>query len=172
VDAPIPSTDALVRPWRTATIVASLIAAVELIALMAVGAALLAKPLSHAVEHQAQARAFAPAPKAKPKPASPTAVAPTLSRSQTSVLVLNGNGRTGAASSSAAKLQRRGYRITGTGNAPRGDYATSVVMFRAGYRGEALRVARDLHLKVVGPLDGLKPKQLLGGQVAVVLGVG
>jgi len=172
VDAPIPSSDALVRPWRTATIVASLIAAIELIALMAVGAALLAKPLSHAVEHQAQARAFAPAPKAKPKPASPTAVAPTLSRSQTSVLVLNGNGRTGAASSTAARLQRRGYRISGTGNAPRGDYATSVVMFRAGYRGEALRVARDLHLKVVGPLDGLRPKQLLGGHVAVVLGVG
>ena len=45
-------------------------------------------------------------------------------------------------------------------------------MFRSGYRGEAQRVARDLHLKVVGPLDGLKPKQLLGGQVAVVLGVG
>ena len=45
-------------------------------------------------------------------------------------------------------------------------------MFRPGFRGEALRLARDLHLKVVGPLDGLKPKQLLGAQVAVVLGVG
>jgi hypothetical protein len=172
VDAPIPSTDALVRPWRTATIVASLIAAVELVVLMGVGVALLAKPLSRAVEHQAQARAFAPAPKAKATPASPAAVAPTLSRAQTSVLVLNGNGRSGAASATAVRLQQRGYRISGTGNAPRGDYATSVVMFRPGYRGEAARVARDLHLKVVGPLDGLRPKQLLGGQIAVVLGVG
>ena len=172
MDAPIPSADALVRPWRTATIVASLIAALELVVLLGIGVALLAKPLSHAVRQEAQARAFAPAPKAKPKHASPAVAAPKLSRSQTSVLVLNGNGRTGAASSTAAKLQGRGYQISGTGNAPRGDYATTVVMFRPGYRPEALRVARDLHVKVVGPLDGLKPKQLLGGHVAVVLGVG
>ena len=152
---------------------ASLIAAIELVVLLGIGVALLAKPLSHAVRNEAQARAFAPAPKARPKPASKaTAAVPRLSRSQTSVLVLNGNGRTGAASSTAAKLQGRGYQISGTGNAPRGDYATTVVMFRPGYRGEALRVARDLHVKVVGPLDGLKPKQLLGGHVAVVLGVG
>ena len=83
---------------------------------------------------------------------------------------MNGNGRSGAASEAATRLSNVGYSISGTGNAPRSDYATTVVMYRAGFRGEALRLAQDLHLKVVGPLDGMKPKQLLGAQVAVVLG--
>ena len=34
----------------------------------------------------------------------------------------------------------------------------------------ALRLAHDLHVKVVGPLDGMKPAALHGGQLAVLLG--
>ena len=34
MDAPLPSPDALVRPWRTATLVASLVAAIELVLLI------------------------------------------------------------------------------------------------------------------------------------------
>jgi hypothetical protein len=173
VDAPLAAPDALIRPWRRATIAASLIAAVELVVLLVAGFALVAKPLSHAMQRQAQVHAFAPAKHAAKKIAAPVVhAAPKLTRFQTDVLVLNGNGRAGAASDAAARLRNFGYTITGTGNAPRTDYASTAVMFRPGFRGEALRLARDLHLKVVGPLDGLKPRQLLGAQVAVVLGVG
>jgi hypothetical protein len=170
VDAPVAVPDTLIRPWRRATIVATLIAAVELVALCVAGFALLAKPLTHALTHQAEARAFAPAKQQVAKVVAPKVVAPKLTRFQTHVYVLNGNGRTGAASEAAARLGNHGYSIAGTGNASRSDYAATVVMYRAGYRPEALRLARDLHLKVVGPLDGLKPKQLMGGQIAVVLG--
>jgi hypothetical protein len=60
--------------------------------------------------------------------------------------------------------------IAGTGNARRQDYAATVVMYKPGFRAEGLRLARDLKAKVVGPLDGLKPSALMGGQLAVVLG--
>ena len=43
-------------------------------------------------------------------------------------------------------------------------------MYRAGYRAEGLRLAHDLKVKVVGPLDGLAPSVLNGGQLAIVLG--
>jgi hypothetical protein len=170
MDAPFPAPDALVRPWRRATIVATLIAAIELVALCAAGFALLAKPLSHALTEQAQAKALAPAKQAVAQVVAPTAAEPSLSRRQTHVYVMNGNGRSGAASEAATRLSNVGYSISGTGNAPRSDYATTVVMYRPGFRGEAQRLAHDLHLKVVGPLDGMKPKQLLGAQIAVVLG--
>jgi hypothetical protein len=173
MDAPFPTSDALIRPWRRATILATLIAAVELVALCAAGFALLAKPLAHAITQQAQARAFTPVKKHAAKTAAPRAVAaPTLTRFQTHVYVMNGNGRSGAASEAAARLNTHGYSIAGTGNAPRSDYASTVVMYKSGFRPEALRLARDLHFKVVGPLDGLKPRQLMGAQIAIVLGLG
>ena len=87
------------------------------------------------------------------------------------MIVLNGNGRSGAAASGAARLQSFGYAIAGTGNAKRqGLHAATVVMYRAGYRAEGLRLAHDLKVKVVGPLDGLKPAALRGGQLAIVIG--
>ena len=43
-------------------------------------------------------------------------------------------------------------------------------MFERGYEGEARRLARDMHVSVVGPLDGVKASALEGGQLAVVLG--
>ena len=171
MDAPFDAPDALIRPWRTATLVASLVAAVELVLLVIAAVLLLAKPLSHAMQRQAQAAAIE-APKkqiaAATKPVAP-AVA-KLTRDETKVFVLNGNGRSGAAAAAAAKLQAFGYRVPATGNATRTDYANTVVMYRAGYRGDALRLAHDLHVKVVGPLDGMKPAALHGGQLAVLLG--
>ena len=171
MDAPFDAPDALIRPWRTATLVASLVAAVELVLLVVAAVLLLAKPLSHAMQRQAQAAAIE-APKkqiaAATKPATP-AVA-KLTRDETKVFVLNGNGRSGAAAAAAAKLQAFGYRVPATGNAARTDYANTVVMYRPGYRGDALRLAHDLHVKVVGPLDGMKPAALHGGQLAVLLG--
>jgi hypothetical protein len=42
-------------------------------------------------------------------------------------------------------------------------------MYRPGYRGEALRLARDLRIKIVGPLDGLRIRDLMGAHVALVI---
>ena len=60
MDAPLPAPDALIRPWRTATLVASLVAAIELVLLLGAGVLILAKPLSHVVRQHAQAAALAP----------------------------------------------------------------------------------------------------------------
>jgi len=154
--------------------VASLVAAVELVLLVGAGFLLLAKPLSHALRRHAEATALAPAKK-QPAPvvhrAAATKVAkPKLSRAQTGVFVFNGNGRNGAAGDAATQLHSLGYRIPGTGNAKREDYATTVVMYRRGFAAEGARLARDMHVKVVGPLDGVTPSALRGAQLAVVLG--
>jgi hypothetical protein len=160
--------DTLVRPWRTATLVASAVAAVELVILLVAGVAVLGKPLSEKMRDAARQRAIgAPAtPSKKPKIGSSAA---RLDRSDTSVLVLNGNGVTGAAHEAASRLQVRGYSVGGVGNAKRTNYMRSVVMYRPGYRGEALRLARDLRIKIVGPLDGLRVRDLMGAQLAIVV---
>jgi len=178
VDAPLPVSEALIpeaiRPWRTATLVASVVAAIELVLLLVATFLLLAKPLAHAVRRHAEAAAFAtPKAKARPHPAVAHKVKigkPHLTRSHTSVVVLNGNGRSGAAAAAAARLSSLGYRVPLSGNAGRQDYANSVVMFRKGFTPEGYRLARDLHVKVVGPLDGLSTSTLHGAQLVVILG--
>jgi LytR cell envelope-related transcriptional attenuator len=164
----------LVRPWRTATLVASSVAALELVLLLGAGAVLLAKPLSRAIEHKAAAVAAAPKKKRPApvvhRPAPPPPTRPKLARRQTKVLVLNGNGRSGVAHAAAVRLSSLGYRIAAAGNAKRQDYATTVVMYRPGYRGEGVRLAHDVHAKIVGPLDGLRPAALDGGELALILG--
>jgi hypothetical protein len=175
VDAPLPSSDALVRPWRTATLVASFVAAIELVLLVGAAVLLLAKPLAHAVQRHAEAAALAPAASTKkttPTVAHKIAKVPPVkhTRSHTGVFVLNGNGRSGAASAEAAKLSGIGYRVPGKGNAKRQDYATTVVMYRRGWEAEGRRLARDLHVKIVGPLDGMSTSALHGAQLVVILG--
>jgi hypothetical protein len=83
--------------------------------------------------------------------------------------VLNGNGVSGAAHAAASRVRARGYSIGEIGNAKRTDHMRSVVMYRPGHRGEALRLARDLRIKIVGPLDGLTARELMGAHVAVVV---
>jgi LytR cell envelope-related transcriptional attenuator len=171
VDAPLNAPDALIRPWRTATLVASLVAAVELVLLLVAGVLLLAKPLSRAMQHHAEAAAFAP-PKKHAAVAGPKHVVtlPKLTRDETQVYVLNGNGRRGAAAEEAGKLETLGYRVPATANATRTDYATTVIMYKRGYEGDARRLARDMKVKVVAPLDGLKPRAMHGAQLAILLG--
>lgn len=172
MDAPL-TPDAIIRPWRRATLVASLVAAVELVLLVGAGILLLAKPLARAMQRQAEVTAVAPSKKERAAVRQVVAAAaPRLTRTNTGVFVFNGNGRAGAASAAAARLSTIGYRVPGTGNAKRQDYATTVVMYRRGFRGEGLRLARDLNVRVVGPLDGLEPSALRGGQLAVILGAG
>ena len=155
-------------PWRTATLVACAIAAAELVILVAVGVTLLAKPVSEHVRQAAEAKVYAPV---KPKPHAAVPVGePKLSRAETSVIVLNGSGRSGAAADKAARVQGLGYTIGTVGNAPRKDFTRTVVMFRPGYRAEATRLAADLKLKIVGPLDGLRSSDLLGAHLALIVG--
>ena len=155
-------------PWRRATLVAGTIAAVELVVLVVLGVALLAEPVSQHVTRAAERQALAPIveqPKAQPAPGTPK-----LTRAETSVIVLNGNGRAGAAAATAEQVRAKGYTIGSVGNAPRADYTRSLVLFRAGHEPEAKRLAADLKLKIVGPLDGMKPAELMGAHVAVVVG--
>ena len=173
MDHPVPSPDALIRPWRTATFVASLVAALELVALVGIGLVVLAKPLAHHVAAAAENRALAPIVPADRVATKPAPLGePKLPRARVSVLVLNGGGIAGAAAAESARISGAGYRIAAVGNAPKSDYTRTLVMYRKGFAPEAARLAHDLQLKIVGPLDGLRPAQLAGAQVAVVLGAG
>jgi hypothetical protein len=168
VEQPVP-VEVLIRPWRTATLVASAVAAVELVIILVAGVVLVGKPLTEKMRDTARDRTLGgpvAVPTKKPKIGSSV---PRLKRVDISVLVLNGNGVPGAAHEAAARVRERGYSIGEVGNAKRTDYMRSVVMYRPGYRGEALRLARDLRIKIVGPLDGLTVRDLLGAHVAVVV---
>ena len=153
------------RPWRRATLVASGVAAFELVLLLIIGIALVGKPLSA----HAKDAAIAQATGIDKVPSRPEPKSTTLSRGQTSVLVLNGNGIAGAAAAEAARARARGYAVRATGNAAH-SYGRSVVMYRPGRLPEAQRLARDLRVGIVGPLDGLTVRQLRGAQLVVVLG--
>ena len=158
------------HPWRTIAVVAAGIATLELVGLVVVGVTFLAKPVMHRARKDAAASAAASAPAATKKKPVQTALAALPPRHAIRVTVLNGNGVSGAAASEASRVRVRGYRIGKVGNAPRGGYGQSVVMYRAGRRGQALRLARDLRIRLVSPLDGLRPGDLLNGQLAVVVG--
>ena len=95
---------------------------------------------------------------------------PRLKRADTAVLVLNGNGRNGAAAVEADRVRVRGYRIAAVADAPHRDYARSIVMFRHGFAGEAHRLARDLRIGIVGPLDGIRAGDLHGAHAVIVVG--
>ena len=154
-----------VRQWRTATLVACGVAAFELVLLLIVAVALLSKPLTaHAKEAALNREVGTTSIPSRPEPKQTT-----LSRRETSVLVLNGNGIAGAAAAEASRARARGYLVAGTGNAPR-SYGRTVVMYRPGRLPEAKRLAADMGGALVGPLDGIKPRQLQGAQLLVVLG--
>jgi len=169
MEQPIPA-DVLIRPWRTATVVASAVAAVELVIILVAGVALVGKPLTEKMRSTARDRTLGmPAETAKTKRPKIGSSVARLTRSDTTVMVLNGNGIPGAAHDAASRVRARGYSVGEVGNAHRTDYMRSVVMYRPGFRGEALRLARDLRIRIVGPLDGLNVRDLMGAHVAVVV---
>jgi LytR cell envelope-related transcriptional attenuator len=172
VDHPLAAPDALIRPWRTAAYVAGSIAAVELLLLLVIGGGALVRTVSDRVQLAATEHALAPVAPLKPaaRKVKPTPVpAAKRPRTRTVVMVLNGNGRTGAAASAASRVQRRGYKIGVVGNA-RSEFGRSLVMFRPGFAGEGHRLARDLHVKLVGPLDGMRIRDLGRAHVVFILG--
>lgn len=159
-----------VRPWRTATVLIAAVAAVELVLLVVVVGALLAKPEPASLRAAPKAAPTAARSKAAAAPRPAKAVAAELPRRKVRVVVLNGNGRQGAAAAAAERVSGRGYRIGVVGNAPRHDYPSSLVMYRRGFEGEGRRLARDLGVQVVGPLDGVRPAQLRGAHAVFILG--
>ena len=152
-----------------------IVAAVELVALIGIGATRLAAPVrQHAVAAaHATPVSNATAPKHAPAPTRHVAALPTHAirpRSRLSVLVLNGNGVSGAAGAKAVGLQTLGYRSSRSENAPRHDYARSMVLYVPGYVQEARRLGRDAGIRMVATLDGMRKAQLKGSQLVVVLG--
>lgn len=155
-------------PWRTSTVVVGAIALAELVALIVIGAV-------HLAPHRGHAKVAAPATTAARTVAHVRHVAPVPShplrpRSKVSVLVLNGNGVQGAASSTAARLQADGYHIGAAQNAPRHDYAQSMVMYVPGWVKEARRLAHEAGVRLVAPVDGVGRGRLKGSQVVLILG--
>jgi LytR cell envelope-related transcriptional attenuator len=166
-----PTPDALVRPWRKATVVATTVAVVELVLLVVAGISLLGRHLAHTAQPAAPKRAAATPHRTAVVRARPAPIGtPRLARSATAVVVLNANGRPGAAASEASIVSARGYRIGHVGNAPTSGVAQSVVMYRPGYRAEGARLAHDLGIELFAPLDGLTPASLGRAQLAVLVG--
>jgi hypothetical protein len=174
VDHPLSAPDQLVRPWRLAAFVAATIAVLELIVLIAIGGGALFETLSDRLRIEATERALAPPASTEKKPAArrPAAATakPSLTRRRTVIRVLNGNGRTGAAAAAASRVRRNGYRVGFVGNAASHDFARSLVMYKPGFAGEARRFARDLGIKQVSPLDGIRPRELGRAQLVFILG--
>jgi hypothetical protein len=157
-------------PWRGATLVVGAIAAIELLVLIGIVAL-------HVVPKHAAARTATSAKTQHARPvrhtANRAAVVPSVplrARSRVHVLVLNGNGVQGAASTEAARLQSAGYRIGGSENAQRHNYARSMVLYVPGWVKEAKRLAHDTGIKLVAPVDGLTPAKLKASQAVVILG--
>ncbi len=157
-------------PWRGATLVVGAIAAVELAVLIGIGA------VHFAPKH---APVAATAATAKPQHARPVVHVPKVAlppahplraRASVHVLVLNGNSVQGAASREAALLQSAGYRVVGAENAQRHDYARSMVLYVPGWIKEARRLAHDTGIRLVAPVDGLRPAALKGSKTVVILG--
>ena len=155
----------LVRPWRRATIAVSAVAAVELVVLAGIALVVLGNPIARQFQESA-ASAAAP----RKRVAQPAAAKkPVLPRSETSVMVLNGNGRAGAAHAAADRVSARGYLLGNIGNAT-ATTPRSLVMYRPGYEVEARRLGRDLRIGLVRPLDGMRPAQLLGAHLVLIIG--
>jgi LytR cell envelope-related transcriptional attenuator len=172
VDHPLAAPDALVRPWRTAAYIAVAIAAFELLLLLVIGGGKLAGWATDRMQLAARQHVAAPVqrtPAAVPTHQQTPVPVAKRPRSKTVVLVLNGNGRTGAAASAASRVQARGYRIGDVTNAPE-LVPRSIVMYRPGFAGEGRRLGKDLHVKLVTPLDGMRAGDLGRAHLVFILG--
>jgi hypothetical protein len=157
-----PPAEVLIEPWRKATLVAVGVAIVELALVIALAVTLLGsgdharaatRPPAAVKHHRAVHHA---------KPA-------LLPRGKTRVLILNGNGRAGAAGDEAQIVKSMNYRVAGVGNAAR-SYGRSTVLYPPNGQREAHRLAKDLGIALVGPLDGMSKAKLHGATVALILG--
>jgi len=155
----------LIRPWRRATIAVSAIAAVELVALAVLAIVLLGNPLATHLRETAAVASTTPRRTTVVVPAKKA----TLARGETSVMVLNGGGRAGAAHAAADRVSARGYLLGQIGNAPATTPRT-LIMYRPGYAAEGAQLGQDLHVRLIRPLDGMRPSQLVGSHLVLILG--
>ena len=140
-------------PWRTAALVASVVAlgAGSLVAL---------------VDRPAGTRPEPGSGHVRKAPALP----PLRPRARISVLVLNGNGLSGVAGTTASRLLTDGYRHAIPADASRLDYARSLVLFRPGWQREAERLGRDARIPTVAALDGRVAPAYTHVPLIVILG--
>jgi hypothetical protein len=163
-------------PWRSAAFIAATVATVELVILLIIGIWLFGKFFSDEVTKATDPAKVAQVAVERELGTqygtnnSAAGTKPMLSREETSVLVLNGNGRSGAALEASTQVRRRDYLISGTGNAERTDYPRSLVMYRRGFEQEAHRLAKDIDVRRVVPLDGMRPGELQGAHLALIIG--
>jgi hypothetical protein len=141
-------------PWRTVALAASVLA-------------LAAGSVIALVDRPQQTRPVAATGRVlKGQPALP----PPRPRSRISVLVLNGNGVSGAAGTEATAILARGYRHAIPGDASQLTYARSLVLFRPGWQREAERLARDVRIPTVAPLDARVAPEYASVPLLVILG--
>jgi LytR cell envelope-related transcriptional attenuator len=162
--------------WRSAALIATSVAAVELCVLVVVGLIVFGKFFHGQVERATDPMAVAQEAVARETAAATKAAGAqdktrraVLARRETSVIVLNGNGIPGAAATMAERVHARSYTIAGSDNAPR-PVTRSIVLYRPGYEREARRLAHDIGIRRVSPLDGLRAHQLQGAQLALIVG--
>ena len=84
-------------------------------------------------------------------------------------MVLNGNGRP-APRTRPPTACRRAATCSATSATRPSITPRTLVMFRPGYEAEGRRLARDLRVRIVRPLDGMRPRQLLGAHLVLILG--
>jgi hypothetical protein len=141
--------------------VTAAIAALELVALLVIALAFIAKPFADDASS-----------KSSPKAAAPPESSALLARAKTPVLVLNGNGIPGAAGSTAKRVRKLDYPVVDVGDAARKNFSQTIVMYATGARPAGVRLARDLGLPArrAVPLDGMREKELHGARVVVIVG--
>ena len=140
-------------PWRTLALAASVLA-------------LAAGSVVALVDRPAATRPERGSRQIRKEPTLP----PLRPRSRISVLVLNGDGISGAAGNEATALLARGYRHAVPSDAPSLDYPRSLVLFRPGWQREAERLARDVRIPTVAPLDGRVAPQYAHVPLVLILG--
>ena len=165
-------------PWRTAALAAAAVALVELLALLVVAGVRLAPGLRHTAAAAApKTAAPAAAPRGPPRrpeedahagPRAAAAAASALPRLDPHPQRQRRHRRRRARG--IPTCSPRGYRGTTAADAPNHDYARSIVLYAPGFAREGRRLGHDAGVRIVGPLDGMKPSQLRGSQLVVILG--
>lgn len=89
--------------------------------------------------------------------------------SEIEVTVLNGTAVPGLASTFGDKIEGKGFTLGAVTNSS-ASFADSVVMFKRGHKAEARRVAAQLQIGKLRPMNGEVASVAAGADVAVIVG--
>lgn len=89
--------------------------------------------------------------------------------SEIEVTVLNGTAVPGLASTFGDKIEGKGFTLGAVTNSE-SSFADSVVMFKRGHKAEAKRVAAQLQIAKLRPMNGEVASVAAGADVAVIVG--